>query len=193
MDKPAIVRTILSLAVSRSWLIHLVDVTFPIRFSMIILLDFLTLNFWIMCVGSERLCAVFTRPHALGTSTLLINMKDLAYLLLYVDDIILPASTPYVLSSFISGLNPEFNMKDLGLLHHFLGLTATCSKDGLFRSQSTNIFRRANMCACNPFRTPTDSKEKLSAATGPSVFDPTLYRSIAAALQYLTFTRPDIS
>ncbi|GKC07972.1 ribonuclease H-like domain-containing protein, partial [Tanacetum coccineum] len=39
---------------------------------------------------------------------------------------------------------------------------------------------------------PVDTESKLGA-DGDPVSDPTLYRSLAGALQYLTFTRPDIS
>jgi hypothetical protein len=35
-------------------------------------------------------------------------------------------------------------------------------------------------------------KAKLAADSGPPVQDPSQFRSIAGALQYLTFTRPDI-
>ncbi|GJS47234.1 ribonuclease H-like domain-containing protein [Tanacetum coccineum] len=45
---------------------------------------------------------------------------------------------------------------------------------------------------CNPCRTPVDTESKLGS-DGDPVSDPTLYRSLAGALQYLTFTRPDIS
>ena len=38
-----------------------------------------------------------------------------------------------------------------------------------------------------------DTKPKLSATSSSPFEDPTLYRSLAGALQYLTFTRPDIS
>lgn len=48
------------------------------------------------------------------------------------------------------------------------------------------------MFSCNPCSTPTDTKPKLSGS-GKPVFDPTLYRSLAGALQYLTLTRPDIA
>ncbi|GKB65062.1 ribonuclease H-like domain-containing protein [Tanacetum coccineum] len=65
----------------------------------------------------------------------------------------------------------------------------------LFLSQSTyaeEILERAHMQKCNPCRTPVDTESKLGA-DGDPVSDPTLYRSLAGALQYLTFTRPDIS
>ncbi|GJW70419.1 ribonuclease H-like domain-containing protein [Tanacetum coccineum] len=69
------------------------------------------------------------------------------------------------------------------------------SSSGLFLSQSKfaeEILERAHMQHCNPCRTPVDTESKLGS-DGDPVSDPTLYRSLAGALQYLTFTRPDIS
>lgn len=48
------------------------------------------------------------------------------------------------------------------------------------------------MLHCKPARTPTDTSAKFDG-TGPPVLDPTLYRSLAGVLQYLTFTCPDIT
>ncbi|XP_071688908.1 uncharacterized mitochondrial protein AtMg00810-like [Rutidosis leptorrhynchoides] len=48
------------------------------------------------------------------------------------------------------------------------------------------------MATCHPCRTPVEPGAKLTTH-GPPVKDPTLYRSLAGALQYLTFTRPDIT
>jgi hypothetical protein len=44
------------------------------------------------------------------------------YLLLYVDDIVLTASSAALLQQTISSLKREFTMKNLGPLHHFLGV-----------------------------------------------------------------------
>nr|XP_020181715.1 uncharacterized mitochondrial protein AtMg00810-like [Aegilops tauschii subsp. strangulata] len=49
------------------------------------------------------------------------------------------------------------------------------------------------MTACKSATTPVDTSPKLAATVGPSVADPTEYRSLAGALQYLTFMRPDIA
>ncbi|GJW33755.1 ribonuclease H-like domain-containing protein [Tanacetum coccineum] len=54
------------------------------------------------------------------------------------------------------------------------------------------ILLGAHMVNCNPSRTPIDTKSKLGS-DGDPVYDSTLYRSLAGSLQYLTFTRPDIS
>jgi hypothetical protein len=48
---------------------------------------------------------------------------DTVFLLLYVDDIVLTASTTDLLQRTIVALQREFAMKDLGALHHFLGIT----------------------------------------------------------------------
>ncbi|XP_022024816.1 uncharacterized mitochondrial protein AtMg00810-like [Helianthus annuus] len=121
---------------------------------------------------------------------------DTAYLLLYVDDIVLTASSTLLLHSIIQTLSREFAISDLGALHYFLGIKVSRHSHGLFLSQSQyakDILARASMTACKPCTTPVDLSAKLSATEGPLFDDPTLYRSLAVALQYLTFTRPDIS
>jgi len=61
------------------------------------------------------------------------------------------------------------------------------------KQYAAKIIERAGMSNCSSCLTPVDTKAKLSA-TGDAPFnDPTKYRSLAGALQYLTFTRPDIS
>nr|XP_020169565.1 uncharacterized mitochondrial protein AtMg00810-like [Aegilops tauschii subsp. strangulata] len=121
---------------------------------------------------------------------------DMAYLLLYVDDIILTASSSTLLHSLIASLRTEFSMRDMGDLHYFLGISVTRSKDSLFLSQekyALDLLDRAGMLQCKTISTPVDTTSKLSAKSSDPVADPTEYRSIAGGLRYLTFTRPDIS
>lgn len=120
----------------------------------------------------------------------------MAYLLVYVDDIILTTSTDALRSTLISLLHAEFSMKDLGPLHYFLGIAVHRTHHAMFLSQSkyaAELLDRASMANCKPISTPVDTKAKLSANCGPPVSDPSLYRSLAGALQYLTITRPDLS
>ncbi|KAJ9546350.1 hypothetical protein OSB04_018893 [Centaurea solstitialis] len=135
--------------------------------------------------------------HSRSDTSLFIYRSDhaVAYLLLYVDDIILTASSSDCLRRIITLLGREFAMTDLGSLNFFLGISATRSPKGLFLSQqqyATQILERASMLSCKPARTPVETGHKLSADGNP-VRDPSLYRSLAGALQYLTFTRPDIA
>jgi hypothetical protein len=48
---------------------------------------------------------------------------DTVYILLYVDDIVLTTSNDCLLQCTIAALQHEFVIKDLGPLHHFLGIT----------------------------------------------------------------------
>ncbi|XP_022041503.1 uncharacterized mitochondrial protein AtMg00810-like [Helianthus annuus] len=119
-----------------------------------------------------------------------------AYLLIYVDDIILTTSTDQLRDHLMRRLGDEFAMKDLGRLSHFLGVQVTRKANTMFLSQqqyATDIIERAGMSSCNPVATPVDCNPKLSATSSPEFDNPTQYRSLAGALQYLTFTRPDIS
>jgi hypothetical protein len=121
---------------------------------------------------------------------------DTVYQLLYVDDIILTASSTTILRRTISALQREFTMKDLGPLHHFLGITVERRPDGMFLHQCTytlDIIKRAAMADCKSCTTLVDLQAKLTIDSGPPVQDPSQFRSIAGALQYLTFTWPDIA
>jgi hypothetical protein len=89
-------------------------------------------------------------------------------------------------------------MKDLGKLHHFLGMRVQPSKGGLLLDQHQfmlEILDRAGMATCKPCSTPVDTNPKLSSTDGTplSPEDASDYKSLAGALQYLTFTRPDIA
>lgn len=121
---------------------------------------------------------------------------ELAYLLLYVDDIILTGSSKNLLDKITSSLKMEYPMTDMGRLSYFLGVKVEHNKQGLFLSQrnyATDIIARAGMSDCKPVSTPSDVQKKLAAEEGDQIENPTQYRSLAGALQYLTFTRPDIA
>lgn len=60
-------------------------------------------------------------------------------LLLYVDDIILTGDHDASLQDVIYELTTEFDMKDLGLLHYFLGLQIKYQTQGLFMHQSKYV------------------------------------------------------
>nr|GEW16174.1 ribonuclease H-like domain-containing protein [Tanacetum cinerariifolium] len=60
------------------------------------------------------------------------------------------------------------------------------------RKYATEILEQAGMISCNSSRTLVNTESKLGD-DGDLVSDPTLYRSLAGSLQYLTFTHPDIS
>ena len=76
---------------------------------------------------------------------------DTVYLLLYVDDIVLTASSMPLLHRTIAALQREFSMKDLGALHHFLGMHVQRSGSDFLLSQRQymmDILDRASMADC---------------------------------------------
>ena len=108
----------------------------------------------------------------------------LAYLLLYLDDIILTASSDDLRKSIISLLSFEFAMKDLGLLNYFLGIVVTCHPGGLFLSQKKyeeEMIESAGMASCIPCPTPVDTKPKMSAKSSTQFEDLSLYCSLVGA------------
>ncbi|GJR40369.1 hypothetical protein Tco_1198343 [Tanacetum coccineum] len=110
-------------------------------------------------------------------------------------DIILIASSTTLLQQVIGLLHNEFDMTDLGALNYFLGISAVRHSTGLFLSQrryASQLLERAHMANYNPSRTPVDTESKLGP-DGVPVQDPTLYRVLVGGLQYLTFTRTDMS
>jgi hypothetical protein len=121
---------------------------------------------------------------------------DLIYLLIYVDDIILTASSAALLQQTISALKRKFGMKDLGPLHHLLGVSVLHQADEFFLTQhqfALDILEWAGMVDCKPVLMPVDMQAKVSVESRPPVADPTHFRNLTGALQYLTFTHPDIA
>ena len=116
-------------------------------------------------------------------------------LLPYVDDIILTGSNEHFLESFVRQLSSEFAMKDLGPLHYFLGIEVVPTPTGLFLSQgkyAQDLLQRAHMSDCNAISTPMALKSNINHLSD-AFPNPSLYRSIVGALQYLIITRPDLS
>jgi hypothetical protein len=90
--------------------------------------------------------------------------RDTAYLLLYVDDIILSASTAALLHTITARLKMEFAIKDLGPLRFFLGVDVQRRSDGFHLSQAAytrDVLDRAGMANCKPVATPADAKASL--------------------------------
>lgn len=118
------------------------------------------------------------------------------WILLYVDDLIVTRSSKQSIAAFENSLRREFPIKNLGQLHYFLGVEVTHGPAGLLLSQhqyAVDILKRAGMENCKPIGTPVATKEpKLQNGTSLAS-QPSLFRSIVGALQYLTLTRPDLS
>eukprot|EP00253_Pinus_taeda_P004944 PITA_04944 len=117
----------------------------------------------------------------------------LLIIILYVDDLILTGDELLIMSCK-KDLATEFEMKDLGLLHYFLGLEIWQRSGGLFVSQgkyAREILERFNMHGCKPVDTPLPGGWRKEDATSGEV-DATVYQQLVGSLMYLVNTRPDI-
>jgi hypothetical protein len=202
MVKPATVRTVLALALSRDWSVHQLDVTNAFLHDTLTETVYCTqpVGFVVpaypdmVCKLNKSLYGLKQAPRAWysrfatflcsqgfveaksDTSLfILCRGPDTAYLLLYVDDIVLTASSPGLLRHIISCLQQEFAMKDLGALHHFLGFTVERRPQGMFlhqRQYTVDLLEHAGMAECKPFVTPVYTQGKVSAAGSPSLIRP---------------------
>ena len=98
-----------------------------------------------------------------------------------------------------NALSSQFNVKDLGDLHYFLGVKVEQYKDGsIWIGQPTytsNILEKFGMKEAKPMGTPVSTDLKLvKAKDSDELFDEATFRSAVGSLQYLsTMTRPDIT
>lgn len=101
-------------------------------------------------------------------------------LILYVDDLLITRED-HLISKCKKELASKFEMKDLGLLHYFLGLEVWHKSDGIILSQgkyTIDIVKRFGRIDCKSMATPMETNlHKLrEAATILDLVDPTLYR-----------------
>lgn len=114
-----------------------------------------------------------------------------------MDDIIITGSSTNLVHHLTSQLNSKFSLKQLGLLDYFLGIEVKTLRDRSLlltqRKYIRDLLQKTSMSEAQPISSPIASSCKLTK-TGSDLFsDPTLYRSVEGALQYLTITRPEIS
>nr|GEV09884.1 ribonuclease H-like domain-containing protein [Tanacetum cinerariifolium] len=220
--KPATIRTVLSLALARNWHVHKLDVKnvflngdLSETVYMYQSPSFVDSRFphhvcrlqrslyglkqapraWFQRFVGYAFRVGFTSSRCDSSLFIYQHGTEVAYLFIYVDDIVLTTLSTALLQRIISSLHKEFDMTDLGALNYFLGISVTRDTRGMFLSQkkyAMDFLERTHMSNCNSTRTPVDTESKLGS-DGDPVSDSTLYRSLAGGLQYLTFTRPDIS
>ncbi|GJX10267.1 ribonuclease H-like domain-containing protein [Tanacetum coccineum] len=146
--KPATIRTVLSLAISRHWPVHQLDVK----------------NAFLHGSLSETVYMHqppgFRDPQHPDHVCLL---QRSLYGLKQAPRAWFQRFAAYA-ARIITSLHAEFSMTDLGSLNYFLGISVTRNASGMFLSQqkyATEVLDRAGMLNCKPCRTPVDTDSKL--------------------------------
>jgi hypothetical protein len=97
-------------------------------------------------------------------------------LLLYVDDLFLTGEEKFI-TNCKKKLAAEFEMKDLGLMHYFLGLEVWQSREKIFLNQgkyAVEILKRFDMLECKAMNTPMEINFNLLVDTLSELVDATL-------------------
>jgi hypothetical protein len=117
-------------------------------------------------------------------------------LVLYVDDLFL-TSKKSLINECKYVLDSKFEMKDLGMMHYFLGLEVWHRIYEIFPSQgkyTIEMLKKFGMLNCNLMATPmVTNLKKLSVSSSDSdEIDSTLYIQLIGSLMHLVNTRPYI-
>jgi hypothetical protein len=88
-------------------------------------------------------------------------------------------------------------MKELGLMHYFLGLEVWQRQGEIFLAQgkyTVDVLNRFGMMDCKYMSTMmvTNLKKLHNSDTGSYLVDPTMYRQLIGSLMYMIHTRPYI-
>ena len=86
-------------------------------------------------------------------------------------------------------------MKDIGLMHYFLGLEVWKILEGIFLNQgnyAVEILKRFDVLDCKAMATPMDTNLKLLSYETSELVEMNHYRHIIGSLMYLMNTRPNI-
>ncbi|CAH9086626.1 unnamed protein product [Cuscuta epithymum] len=151
---------------------------------------------WYLELSRFLLSTGFRKSRADASLFIYAHRDILMYFLVYVDDIVLTGNNPLALQQFVTQLTGRFSIKDLGPLHHFLGVETISLPQGMFLSQRqyiVHILEECRMDGAKENTTPMSSNSPLHLTDGTAITDSHQYRKALGLLQYLAFTRPDIS
>jgi hypothetical protein len=117
-------------------------------------------------------------------------------LILYVDDLFLTRDEGLI-AWCKRELTLEFEMKDLGLMHYFLGLEVWQRQGEIFLAQgkyTVDVLKRFGMMDCKSMSTPmvTNLRKLHDSDTGSDLVDPTMYRQMIGSLMYMIHIGLDI-
>ncbi|BBG99166.1 transposable element gene [Prunus dulcis] len=134
---------------------------------------------------------------SLSEPTLFIKARgeDILIVSIYVDDIVNTGSCKSMLEEFKEDMKIKYELTDLGLLHHFLGMGVIQTNSNIFIHQkkcASSSLSKFGLNEAKTVTTPLLSMKKLSKDDGSGSASEERYRSIVGSLLYLTATRPDI-
>lgn len=120
---------------------------------------------------------------------------DILFIAFYIDDLVYTGNNKKMIENFKIEMMKKYEMSDLGLLHHFLGIEVYQDEYGVFICQkryAENILKKFGMYGCKPIDISLVVNEKLKKEDGGRLVDASMYRSLVGSSFYLTTSRPDL-
>ncbi|XP_057744806.1 uncharacterized mitochondrial protein AtMg00810-like [Arachis stenosperma] len=115
----------------------------------------------------------------------------------YVDNILVTSNNKNEITALMQKLHGMFALKSIGTFNYFLEIEATKLKSGAYHLSQTKyikyVLHKSSMIDAKSVPTPVITSKKFSKHGAEYYSDPTHYLSIVRALQYYTFTRPEIA
>lgn len=114
----------------------------------------------------------------------------------YADDIVITSNNDAEIQNIKSHLDQVFSIKNLGLLHFFLGIEVSYTTEGILLSQekfTKELLKDCGLESTKPAVTPLLVGLKLLTTGGNYLHDPSVYRRLIGKLNFLTNTRPNLS
>ena len=182
--KPTTIRVMLTIALSRGWLIHQLDINnaflngllheevfmeqppgfiqhnqshlvFKLHKTLYGLKQAPSAWFEKLNIALYSFGFIFAKSDQ--SSFICVTKSHSTYILMYVDDIIITSSSEQVVIYLITNLNREFTLKDLREINYFLGIEVKHIVEGIHLSQGkyiTNLLCKSKKQGANPISTP---------------------------------------
>ena len=134
---------------------------------------------WFFKLCFILLVAGFTQSQADHSLFKLYQGQSSTFILICVDDILIPGNDLYAINNFKTMLAHHFHIKDLGKLKYFLGLEVAHSPTGIFLNQckyALDILADSGHLGTRPTTFPMEQNLKLNNVDGDLLPDPSSFR-----------------
>lgn len=120
--------------------------------------------------------------------------QDILLVCLYVDDLIYMGTCAQLNDDFKASMMQEFEMKDIGLMHYFLGMEVTQGNNEIIcQFKYAHDMLKYGMDECKPIPTPIVHGKLLCKDDGKPKVEVTTYRSLVESMMFITNTRLNIA
>ncbi|KAK1414482.1 hypothetical protein QVD17_30227 [Tagetes erecta] len=216
------IRTLITVAVKRNWLLHQLDVDNAFLHGDLQEEVYMKIPQGFSNKQETRVCRLRKSLYDLKQAShtwyqrFTVSLLDIGYkqshadhslftyqnggkfvaILIYVDDVVITGNDEDKIKRTKDHLNTTFSIKNIGPLKYFLGIEVARTGDGVVLSQhkyAMDVLTDCGQLGCRPSSFPMEQNLKLDKCHESHKTDASLYRRLIGRLLYLQVTRPDIA